>query len=126
MATNTLASARPAIKLNLCSAAITAGLSDKNVSYNSVKMTQKLCFLMVHTAGTWGLKYKTLRSACEVLVVKNKMGEQNKRLSNQKHITSPSSSNSNCVIGRCFLYDVLFGLIGQIEHHIESNGLYHS
>ena len=75
---------RPAVKLYLCSAAITAGLSDKNVSYNSVKMTQKICFLMVHTAGTWGPNYKTLRSACEVLVVKNKMGEQNKRLSDHK------------------------------------------
>ena len=61
---------------------------------NPVKMTQKLCFLMVHTAGTWGPKYKTLRSACEVLVVKNKMGELNtsKRLSNHKHITSPIKS----------------------------------
>ena len=57
---------------------------------NSVKMPQKLCFLMVPLAGTWGPKYTTLRSACELLVVKNTMGEQNKRLSNHKHIVSPT------------------------------------
>ena len=31
--------------------AMIAGLSDKNVSYNSVKMTQKSCFLLVAEPG---------------------------------------------------------------------------
>ena len=31
--------------------AIIAELSDKNLSYNSVKMTQKSCFLMVAESG---------------------------------------------------------------------------
>ena len=39
--------------------AIIAGLSDKDISCNSVKMTQKLCFLMVAEPGfgpgsVWG------------------------------------------------------------------------
>ena len=36
--------------------AIIAGLNDKNLSYNSVKMTQKSCFLMVAEPG-FGFDY---------------------------------------------------------------------
>ena len=36
--------------------------------------------------GNWGPKYKTLRSACEVLVVRNTKGEQ--WTPNHKHIAS--------------------------------------